>query len=253
MNNGQLHTNEFNTTIQAQVDSLNTLPLQKSESLATPVVDTVQQDYEKRLLNLLIDKIQKTGKIHYFELQEWLNQIFEVEQAAKHTVLLPKTIEVLKETLATIKGEVDEAAHQLRLTIQELEFTLEIPNKLSSQTNELTTQIHQDTLNLIQPIESLMNIANDYVSAPKLVDLSADEFDQSAEEDDRVTVRWLINSLNYIRQYMIEHTQFELIKSEYALAPNKSSYFRRLYNYLEDCSGLGSDLKINPPGNKFPG
>lgn len=195
-----------------------------------------QDEYERRLLNLYIEEIKRTGLIDYPELVEYLNQVYEVDIAPAGTVLMPDVLNTLLENLQIAQTNIATASLQIQKNLHQLANSITTENLTQIQEQELDGEIRQGTERLLKAVEYLLNVTERYVYTHHR---GKGENAENAEAED---IRKLMNDLKYIRQYIAEQAQIRVIKNDFQPGDSEKNYFRRLYKYLGIAPGLADIL-----------
>lgn len=209
-----------------------------------------QQAVEKQLLLTWIQHIRQTGE--YDQLTE-LVEFVETEWAiANNPNLLPlQTIRVLCANLDTAIWDIAVSVDALRHCLDTLAMCLETTSTdPHSQVEQCGSEIKQHIEVLGRAIERLLNMGQKYgelhsqrrflPTAWWLPGLSSGS-DRTAEEQQE-RLRYLCDSLRYIRDYLLEQAQADLIRQEFAIAGDWAAYSRRLYHYLSRLPGYSAYL-----------
>ena len=217
----------------------------------TPTVKQEQVEYERRLLAVYINYVSQTGQIDYPPLKEVVSKVFEVEVADPGTKLLPDRAVAWVEEVRSNSVDISRAATDLLRALQDLASAIQTKN--SHKDAELAKAIRQATGILIGATEELIKIAQRYGS-PSPYDRPENSIKQNKKTSKKnqgsnsidstkpSRVRRLMGDLEYLRQYVAEQAQFEIIKTEFLPEDSEHSYFRRLYNYLAIYPGLAETL-----------
>lgn len=195
-----------------------------------------RQEYQIHLLALYTQYVKETGRIDYPDLREFILQACEVEAGPEGTVLLPEDISILAENVRIAQANIVTVAQELYSELVELAEAIARPDNCRESEYALGKSIHKKTQTFIHAVEYLLDISHHYIYLPLLSSPEGDGEFETAR--DREWVRKQMNDLKYIREYIIEHAQVGIIKTEFTVVKDTKIYFRRLYKYVEILPGL---------------
>lgn len=202
-----------------------------------------RQQYERLLLSLYTLHVKETGSIDYPDLKEFLYQVLEVEAAAPGEALLPEQLLHLTQNVRTVQADIVAAAPEIFQALIALSDAISSVESVPFSETDCCRRVHQATQRFLAATEYLLDITNRYVYAPLVKKQQARKTSIWKQENvldgaDPEWVRKLINDLKYISQYIAEHAQVGVVKSEFLPGDSAVSYFRRLQKYLEIVPGL---------------
>lgn len=230
-----------------QPESFEVISNPERSPSAPPLLSPAQQAFEKRLLLTWIQHIRQTGE--YDQLPEMV-EFVETEWAiANDPNLLPlPTIRVLCANLDTATWDITVSVDALRRCLDLLAVCLETTStEPQPEIEQYGAEIKQHIEVLGRALERLLKMAQKYgepQAQGQFLPIAwrfPGQTDHTAEEQQE-RLRYLCGSLRYIRDYLLEQAQADLIRQEFAIAGDWAAYSRRLYHYLSRLPGYSAYL-----------
>ena len=195
--------------------------------------------YEMRLLSLWINEIQQTGRIYDPELVEFLNQVYEVENAPEGSVLLQQQCDVLVANIKLAQTDIRDSCKTIQFNLNELANLINNRSSTPEKEQELRSLIRGNTQQFLHGVEYLLDITQHHVYEPSSL---WKKWIKRTDESESETVRKWMNDLNYIREYIAQQAQFGVLAWEFQPGNLKTHDLRRLHKYLENAASTGDLL-----------
>lgn len=191
---------------------------------------TSDSEYKIRLLSLYIADLQQTGRIDYPELVQFLDQVYEVENAPEGSSILPNQCDILLQNLQREQVDIRTASEAIQILLNQLADALTQKYLTDDIEQQVRSGIRQETQRFLKAAECLLDTAEEHAVQPQFRFWKSRSTPEEREAED---LRKSINDLKYIRHYLAEHLQVRELIEEFVPAEGKIGNFHRLHKYLE--------------------